>query len=87
MTTPIEKLTKILDLEAEKHQDRAVFGGLARFADTWLREAGNAFGPEAVGWVRAVAGRLRAYSSLSDPQERAAALRELQQMLEKGPQA
>ena len=35
--TPIEKLSKILNLEAEKYQDRAVFGGLARYADTWLQ--------------------------------------------------
>ena len=47
MTAPIEKLTKILHLEAEKYQDRAVFGGLARYADTWLQEAKAVFGPEA----------------------------------------
>ncbi len=85
MTTPIEKLSKILQLEAEKLQDKAVFGGLGRFADTWLREANDAFGPTAAGWAQAVADRLRAYSDLSTPEERGPALRGLVTLLEAGP--
>ncbi|HEC33593.1 MAG TPA: DNA helicase RecG, partial [Chloroflexi bacterium] len=86
MTTPIEKLTKILHLEAEKYQDRAVFGGLARFADTWLREAGDTW-PQAADWVQMVADRLQAYSDLTAPQERAVALQELLRLLQRGPLA
>ncbi len=86
MTTPIEKLLKILHLEAEKHEDRAVLGGLARFSETWLGEAGPAFGPQAADWVHAVAERLQAYSRLSGVQPRTAALQELVSLLERGPQ-
>jgi len=85
MTTPVEKLTNILCLEAEKYQDRAVFGGLARFADTWLREAGDTFGPEATDWVQAVADRLRAYSDLPDRTSRQEAVTELLEMLKAAP--
>ncbi len=74
MTTPTEKIAKILRLEAEKYQDRAVLGGLACYADTWLREAGATFGPEAADWVQAVAGQLRAYSGLSNPVARQKAM-------------
>ena len=73
MIMPIEKLTKILNLEAEKYQDRAVFGGLACYADTWLQEAGPACGSEAGEWVQGVADRLRAYSTLPDGSARQAA--------------
>jgi ATP-dependent DNA helicase RecG len=87
MAEPTEKLSKILHLEAEKCQDRAVFGGLVRFADTWLHEASTAFGPEAANWVQMVADCLRAYSNLNDCQERTAALQELLQLVEQGPPA
>jgi len=87
MTTPVEKLSKILHLEAERHQDRAVFGGLGRFADTWLQEAGAAFGPQGAGWVQAVADRLRAYSDLPGAKERVPALREILHLVEQGPAA
>jgi len=85
MTMPINKLTKILNLEAEKHQDRAVLGGLARYADTWLREAGSAFGPDADEWVQKVAGQLCAYSTLSDSSARQEALPRLLKMLQAAP--
>jgi len=84
-TAPTEKLTKILHLETEKYQDRAVFGGLARYADTWLREAEAAFGPDAAGWVRAVADRLRTYSGLPDPAARREAMATLLEMLQASP--
>ena len=82
---PIEKLTKILRLEAEKCHDRAVFGGLARYADTWLQEAGVAFGPEASEWVQAVADRLRVYTSLPDQASRQQAVAALVEMLKAAP--
>ena len=81
----IEKLTKILHLEAEKYQDRAVFGGLARYADTWLQEAASVFGPEATEWVQTVADRLHAYSSLPDPAARQEAMATLSEMLQAAP--
>ena len=85
MTTPIQKLTKILHLEAEKCQDRAVFGGLARYADTWLREAGAAFGPEAASWVQEVANRLRVYKGLPDVAARQEAVAALLEMIQAPP--
>jgi len=86
MSTPVEKLTKILHLEREGgYKDRVVIGGLGRFADTWLHDGQEAFGPEASGWVQAVAERLQAYSDLTDPQQRASLLEELLQLIERGP--
>jgi len=82
---PIKKLTKILHLEAEKCQDRAVLGGLARYTDTWLREARATFGPEADAWVQGVADRLRAYSDLSDPSARREAVTALLNLLKDAP--
>ncbi len=87
MSIPVEKLRKILRLEAERHEDRAVLGGLARFADTWRAEAQGTFGPEAAAWVAAVDERLRRYSQLATPAERAPALRELLALLDQEPAA
>jgi ATP-dependent DNA helicase RecG len=87
MPTPVETLKKVLHLEKEyNYQDRAMIGGLARYADTWLREAGRTFGPEATAWVGEIARRLRDYSA-RPPQERPQALEELLQLLEAGPQS
>lgn len=85
MTRPVERLTKILHLEKEKYQDRAVVGGLARYTDTWLQETRTIFGPEAVGWVQEVADHLRAYSSLPDPAARQKAVTTLLEMLKVAP--
>ncbi|MBN1810816.1 MAG: ATP-dependent DNA helicase RecG [Anaerolineae bacterium] len=85
MTTPIEKLTNILRLEAEKYQDKAVWGGLARYADTWLQESQTAFGPNAADWVQEIAQRLRTYSDLPDAPARRQAMTALLEILEKGP--
>jgi len=82
---PTNKLTKILHLEAEKYQDRAVFGGLARYADTWIQEAQAAFGPEHADWIQEVTDRLRAYSSLPDPAVRQEAMGALLQLLKDAP--
>jgi len=85
MTTPVQKLTKILHLEAERYQDRAVFGGLARYADTWLQEAEATFGPEASDWFHEVDDRLRAYKSLPDVAARHEAVSALLAMLQAPP--
>jgi ATP-dependent DNA helicase RecG len=87
MTTPTEKLTNILRLEAEKCQDRAVVGGLARYADTWLKKAGAALGLEATDWVKEVGDRLRAYSALPEPAARREAVTILLEMLKDAPTA
>jgi ATP-dependent DNA helicase RecG len=85
MTTPTEKLIAILHLEAEKCEDRAVLGGLARYADTWMREARTTFGSGAEDWAQAVADRLRAYSDLPDQTARRGAVTTLLRMLETAP--
>jgi ATP-dependent DNA helicase RecG len=87
MATPAEKLSKILRLETEKYEDHAVMGGLARFAATWSREAADAYGPPAADWVQELAERLRAYSDLHDVETRTSAVRELVELLERGPSA
>ncbi|RLC63516.1 MAG: hypothetical protein DRI48_08375, partial [Chloroflexi bacterium] len=74
MTTPIDKLTKILRLETEKYKDQAVVGGLKRYTNTWLQEARAAYGPEAAKWIKEIGNRLRAYSSLPNPTARREAL-------------
>jgi len=66
MAKPLEILEKILDLEEKDYtyQDKAVAGGLARYADTWVKQATQAFGEAARPWIEDIADRLRAYSSL-----------------------
>jgi ATP-dependent DNA helicase RecG len=86
MTTPTEKLLKILRLEAEKHQDQAVVGGLASYAGTWAREAESVFAPEASDWVKEIAERLRTYSDLPDTTARRKALAALTDVINRGPE-
>ncbi|MBN1975775.1 MAG: ATP-dependent DNA helicase RecG [Anaerolineae bacterium] len=85
VTAPTEKLINILQLEAETYQDRAVLGGLARYADTWRQEGKAAFGPEAADWIEAVAGRLQTYSDLPDPATRQQGMAALLEMVENPP--
>jgi ATP-dependent DNA helicase RecG len=85
MTTLIEKLSSILRLEAEKHQDQAVYGGLAKYASTWVQEAGAAYGADADSWIEDIAGRLRVYSDLPDPDTRRKALAALMETVQRGP--
>jgi ATP-dependent DNA helicase RecG len=85
MTLPVETLTKILELEAEKCQDRAVFGGLSRYADTWLEEARDSFPPQASEWIRGIADQLRAYSGLPDHDARQKAIVALLETLKNAP--
>ena len=79
---PTEKLSKILRLESEKHDNHAVYGGLASYADTWLAEASTNYGPEHNEWIQEVAERLRSYGGLSSPAQRAEAIAALQAMLQ-----
>ena len=81
MTEPVKKLMKILRLEAEKHKDQAVVGGLASYAGTWTREAERTFGPESSDWVQEIAERLRTYSELPDSAARRDALTALQTVI------
>ncbi|MBN1178760.1 MAG: ATP-dependent DNA helicase RecG [Anaerolineae bacterium] len=86
MTASVEKLTKILRLEAENgHRDRAVVGGLERFSGTWLQDAGVDFDASAQAWIEDVAECLQAYSHLPGPDERAPALEALLALLAHGP--
>lgn len=80
MINPLDTLKKMLALEQKDYafQDKAVAGGLARYADTWSRQALGAFGDAA--WVEDVALRLRAYSALQ-PEARQQALQELSAIL------
>jgi ATP-dependent DNA helicase RecG len=87
MTTPTEKLTKILHLEAEKYEDKAVVGGLASYAGTWTRQSRSAFGPRASEWVEEIAERLRTYSDLPDPTARRKALAALQDVIKRRPES
>lgn len=86
MVNPLETLKKMLALEQKDYafQDRAVAGGLARYADTWSRQARELFGD--VAWVEDVAWRLRAYSTLQ-PEARQQALPELWALLAAPPTA
>ena len=85
MTLPVATLTKILELEAEKCQDRAVLGGLSRYADTWLEEAKESFPPQASDWIRGIADQLRAYSGLPDHDARQKAIVALLETLKNTP--
>ncbi len=85
MKKPVDKLVKILLLEAERHQDRSVVGGLASYAETWAQEAKQEFGPTWSDWIDEVAVRLRTYSELPNVAARRKALASLYQVLKKGP--
>ena len=84
MVNPLDTLKKMLTLEQRDYafQDKAVAGGLARYADTWNRQASGVFSDAA--WVEDIALRLRAYSTLQ-PEARSQALQELQELLSTPP--
>ena len=87
MKNAIEKLTNILKLESEQYEDKAVLGGLARYAKTWVEEAQAVSGPEATQWIADVADQLRAYSELAEPDARRAAVSRLLETLGTTPAA
>ncbi|RME31285.1 MAG: hypothetical protein D6793_12400, partial [Thermoflexia bacterium] len=82
----LKSLRNIIRLERTDYEfgDRAVVGGLARYAETWFQQAGQAFGPEAMPWVEAIARRLQEYSALPREQ-RPVAIQDILQLLETGP--
>ena len=86
MARPLETLGKMLDLETRDyhHQDRAVAGGLAGYAGTWRRQAGEMFGEDARGWIESVADLMNAYSA-SDVVSRQEMVGTLSEMLRAGP--
>jgi ATP-dependent DNA helicase RecG len=86
MARPLEILSKMLDLEARDYayHDRAVAGGLARYADTWRRQALGVFGDAAKSWVEKVAEQLQTYSRLGAA-DRPAVLETLREMLREDP--
>ncbi len=67
MNRPLETLKKILSLEKEDYgyRDRAVAGGLKRYADTWTHQAEANYGQEAKAWIDEIATLLRRYSDAS----------------------
>ena len=81
----VDKLNKILHLEAERYEDKAVVGGLASYAQTWKREAGEVYGAEASDWVEEINQRLRTYTDLPDTSSRRKALDALQEVISREP--
>ncbi|MEA3397836.1 MAG: ATP-dependent DNA helicase RecG, partial [Chloroflexota bacterium] len=88
MIKPCETLRKILKLEAEdyKFQDKAVAGGLARYAGTWHKQARQMYGTAGESWAEDVTQRLQAYSTLQ-PEGRREAMRLLLEVLDATPTA
>jgi ATP-dependent DNA helicase RecG len=86
MAKPLETLEKILSLEEVdyQYQDKAVAGGLARYAETWIKQAEGLYDRTAFAWIEDVANRLKAYTSLS-PETRETLLRELREILRSPP--
>ncbi|MGC9469731.1 MAG: ATP-dependent DNA helicase RecG [Anaerolineae bacterium] len=86
MVRPLEILRKMLELDARDYdyRDRAVAGGLSKYAATWRQQARQAFDEEAQGWIEDIAERLEQYSSAS-PVERRDLSVALLSRLEAGP--
>ncbi|MGC9397779.1 MAG: ATP-dependent DNA helicase RecG [Anaerolineae bacterium] len=78
MLKPVETLLRMLSLEEKDYhfRDKAVAGGLTRYADTWLKQAREVYGEEAEAWAEGIAQDMRAYSR-SSPEERPELLRSL----------
>lgn len=79
MTTSLEKLRKILDLEEEQqYANKAVIGGLDRFATYWEQEAlAEHTAPADRGRVQAIAALLRGYPLLEGTAERQASVAQM----------
>ena len=79
MTPAFEKLTKILTLEKEQgYRNRAVIGGLEKFAPFWREEARQeAEGLEHARLVEEVVALLQSYQTLEDRGARARAVEEI----------
>lgn len=84
MNLALDKLEKILKLEQEQgFRDKAVIGGLARFADAWRAQARSEMDDEA--WVAQIAEQMESYSQLTTQEERQACLESLRIILRSGP--
>src|SRR5574341_2078015 len=70
MASSFQTLIKILRLEQQKgHQNKAVIGGLARFAGHWVREANStASTPDERALIEQIGARLRAYDEKAEDQ-------------------
>ena len=67
-----EKLLRILQLEARKHEDKAMIGGLVSFVPAWLADAQRAaLAPDD---AQDVAAALLGYSALTEYESRSQAL-------------
>ena len=74
MTSAFEKLAKILALEKEQgYRNRAVIGGLDKFATPWREEALRE-APESADLVEEIAALLRGYPALEDRRAREEAI-------------
>jgi ATP-dependent DNA helicase RecG len=84
MTSALDKLGKILALEEEQgFRDKAVIGGLARFADTWREQAVRELDDKA--WVMKIAEQMRRYSHGGTPEQRREDMDQLHAALRAGP--
>jgi ATP-dependent DNA helicase RecG len=87
MTPAFEKLTKILKLEQEQgYRNRAVIGGLERFAPFWREEARQeAEGLERARLLEEVVASLQSYPTLEDRGARERVVKEIISKLEQKP--
>lgn len=80
MNSALDKLNKILELEQEQgYRDRAVIGGLARFADAWREQARREIDDEA--WIVRIYKQMESYSRLTTQNERQTSLKALRDLL------
>jgi ATP-dependent DNA helicase RecG len=81
MASALDKLLKILQLEQEQgHRDKAVIGGLARFANNWRQQALRE--TDDTAWVDLVAEHMQAYSQWTTRGERRDNLETLRTILQ-----
>ncbi len=86
MLDPVETLKRMLNLEERDYnfQDKAVAGGLVRYAGTWQKQARSVYGEEATDWTEEVVQKIKAYSDTS-PAERPDLLHTLKKLLDDVP--
>ncbi len=78
--TAFEKLAKILKLEVDTgYRDKAMIGGLARYAERWEQEAGH------TDAVKQIVEILRGYGNLAPIDPRRSAISRIMQLIEAAP--
>ena len=84
VTDPYVKLIKILRLEQQQgYQDRAVIGGMARFATEWEKEAqATARNSQQAALARDITALLIGYTALPDPETRRAVIEKILRQVE-----